>query len=152
MHCKRALQFGPEQSYILYHVLWSSAGFVRFSLCKKKMSMAIPTPKILLHVTFTILFNQGRSQKGAGAECPPPLDGKKFWKISHTNWENQGKWEEKGKIWKKIGSLPGACPCGQKGLATALFLIRLTTKIWYILQKSPYIIMPSRTSCLPHHL
>ena len=34
--------------------------------------------------------------------------------------ENQEKWEEKGKIGKKMGSLPGACPCGREGLATAL--------------------------------
>ena len=30
--------------------------------------------------------------------------------ISHKNRENQGKWEEKGEIGKKMGSLPGSLP------------------------------------------
>ena len=61
---------------------------------------------------------QGRSQRGqGGSECPP--DGKNFLKISHKNRENQDKWEEKGKIGKKMGSLLGACPCGRQRLATA---------------------------------
>ena len=32
------------------------------------------------------------------------------------------KWEEKGEIGKKMGSLPGACPCEREGLAMALML------------------------------
>ena len=55
---------------------------------------------------------------GGWARTPPP--GKKFGKISHKNRDNQEKWEEKGQIGKKMGSLPGACPCGREGLATAL--------------------------------
>ena len=55
-----------------------------------------------------------------GGQGAAPV-GKKFGKISHKNRENQGKWEEKGKIGKKMGRLPGACPCGPEGLATALF-------------------------------
>ena len=35
--------------------------------------------------------------------------GKKLRKINHKNRENQGKWEEKGKIGKEMGSLPEAC-------------------------------------------
>ena len=45
-------------------------------------------------------------QGGRGAEC-----WEENWEIqpqNHKNRENQGKWEEKG----KVGSLPGACPCG----------------------------------------
>ena len=57
---------------------------------------------------------QGRSRLGRNLEKSATKTGK-----------IRQKWEEKGKIGKKKGSLSGACPCGPEGLATALHKLSL---------------------------
>ena len=75
------------------------------------------------NVTFFLALlggGQGRSQRGgAGADLE---------KSATKTGKIRKKWKEKGQIGKKMESLPGACPCGREGLATALAKPRPLTK------------------------
>ena len=61
----------------------------------------------------------GGGQGGQSA----PLVGRNLEKLATKTGKIRKNGKEKGQIGKKMGSLPGACPCGREELATALALI-----------------------------